>query len=52
MYCAGLKYRDLFIYNNIEPVLLTINRDEYFLNSLMPKIEYFYFHFYLPKLLI
>jgi len=52
MYCAGLKYCDLFIYNNIKPVLLTINRDEYFLNSLMPKIEYFYFHFYLPKLLI
>jgi len=50
MYCSGLKFCDLFIYNNIKPILLTINQNNAFMSSLLPKIEYFYFNFYLPKL--
>jgi len=50
MYCSGLKFCDLFIYNTLTPILLTINQDNEFMRSLLPKIEYFYFYFYLPKL--
>jgi len=50
MYCSGLKFCDLFIYDTITLILLTINQDNEFMRSLLPKIEYFYFYFYLQKL--
>lgn len=50
MYCTGLKKCDLFVYNKIEPVTVTIERDVSFLKSLIARLEFFYFSFYLPNL--
>lgn len=50
MYCTGLSTCEFFIYNNIEPISLTIQRDDMFLINTIKKIETFYFYFYLPKL--
>lgn len=50
MYCTGLKKCDLFVYNKIEPVTVTIERDDSFLKSLIARLEFFYFSFYLPNL--
>jgi len=50
MYCTGLEKCDLFVYNKIEPVTVTIERDVSFLKSLIARLEFFYFSFYLPNL--
>jgi len=50
MYCTGLEQCDLFVYNKIEPVTVTIQRDVSFLKSLITRQEFFYFSFYLPNL--
>lgn len=50
MYCTGLLTCEFFIYNNIEPVALTIQRDELFLTNTVKKIETFFFNYYLPEL--
>ncbi|KAL4111922.1 hypothetical protein QTP88_015789 [Uroleucon formosanum] len=50
MYCTGLKKCDLFVNNKIEPVTVTIEKDDSFLKSLIARLEFFYFSFYLPNL--
>lgn len=50
MYCTVLLTYEFFIYNNIEPMALTIQRDELFLTNTIKKIETFFFTFYLPEL--
>jgi len=50
MHCTGLDTCDLFIYNNIEPVLITIEKNHYFLLKLIDRMSFIYFNFYLPKL--
>lgn len=50
MMCTGLKKCDLFIYNNIKPLTLTIQRNDSFLIEISKKIENFYFNYYLQNL--
>lgn len=50
MYCTGLLKCEFFIYNNIEPLALTIERDEIFLTNIIKKMERFYYDYYLPRL--
>lgn len=52
MMCTGLQKCDLFIYNNIKPIILSIERNDTFLNNISKKIEIFYFNYYLPNLVI
>lgn len=51
MMCTGLQKRNLFIDNNIKPVVLSIEQNDNFLNNISKKIEIFYFN-YLPYLVI
>ena len=52
MYCTGAKECDFFIYTpKFESVLLTIQRDEDFLNVYIPKVEKFYFNYLLSNLI-
>lgn len=50
MFVSELNECDLFIYNTIDPLLITIKKDKYFLKQVLFKIECFYFKYYLPKL--
>lgn len=52
MMCTGLQKCDLFIYNNIKPIILCIERNDTFLNNISKKIEIFYFNYYLPNIVI
>jgi len=36
LYCTGLNYCNLYIFNDIRPLLLIIKRDKSFLDSLIP----------------
>lgn len=50
LYCTGLNDCHLFIFNEIKPLLLIIKRDLTFLENIIPKLDKFYFSFYLPNL--
>jgi len=50
LYCTGLNDCHLFIFNKIKPLLLIIKRDLTFLENIIPKLDKFYFSFYLPNL--
>lgn len=50
LYCTGLSDCNLYIFNNIQPLLLIIKRDTSFLNSLIPKLDLFFFKFYLSNI--
>jgi len=50
MYCTGLCNCHFYIFNFIEPLLLVIKRDPIFLSNLIPKLDTFYFSYYLPNL--
>jgi len=51
MHCSGLNSCELFVYNNIEPILVTVEKNQLFLNNLINKMSFFYFSFFLPKLI-
>lgn len=51
MYCSGLDKCDFLVYNKIDPVIITIDKNDIFLKSILLRLEYFYFNFYLPKLI-
>lgn len=48
MFTTGLNSCDLYIYNCIKPLLLTVNKNEHFLLNTINKLESFYYTFYLP----
>jgi hypothetical protein len=51
MYFSGLDKCDFLVYNKIDPVIITIDRNDMFLKRILVRLEYFYFNFYLPKLI-
>jgi len=48
MYVTGLNECDLFVYSLLDPVLLNIIKNEEYLVYTTPKVEIFYFSYYLP----
>lgn len=50
IHCTGLNSCILFIYNNIDPISIIIEKDEYFIESLLERMTFYYFNFYLQKL--
>ncbi|KAL5246383.1 hypothetical protein ACI65C_013791 [Semiaphis heraclei] len=50
LYCTGLNNCNLYLFNDIQPLLLIIKRDTSFLDSLIPKLDLFFFMFYLPNI--
>lgn len=51
MHCTGLVACDLFIYNDIMPVLIiTVEKNDCFLLKLIDRMSYFYFNYYLTHL--
>lgn len=51
IHCTGVEYCTFFVYNTIEPVIIKIGRDQTFIRSLLERMTYFYFKYYLPSLL-
>lgn len=49
-YCTGLLKCEFFIYNNVKPLALTIERDEPFLTNIIKKMEIFFYNYYLSRL--
>ncbi|KAL4084013.1 hypothetical protein QTP88_029329 [Uroleucon formosanum] len=52
MYCCGISECDLLVYNKIDPVVINIEKNVLFLQTILPRLEYFYFNFYLPKYIL
>lgn len=50
MFCTGLTKCEFFVFNYAKPILITVERNNYFINSAMSKIEQFYFSTYLTEL--
>lgn len=50
MYVTNIAFCDLFIYSPLGSVLITVARDELFLSRLIPKLEKFYFTYYIQRL--
>lgn len=50
LYVTGLTECDLVIYSSDQTVVVNIKINQLFLSQIVPKIEDFYFKFYLPKL--
>jgi len=48
MHCSGLNFCDLFIYNIIEPIQVTLEENQLFLNKLINKLSIFYINFFHP----
>ncbi|XP_050062272.1 uncharacterized protein LOC126551923 [Aphis gossypii] len=51
MYCSGLDKCDFLVYNKIDPIIITIDKNDMFLKKILIRLEYFYFNFYLQKLI-
>ncbi|XP_025191600.1 uncharacterized protein LOC112591885 [Melanaphis sacchari] len=49
MYCCGISVCDLLVYNKIDPVVINNEKNILFLQTILPRLEFFYFNFYLPK---
>lgn len=52
MFVTGLDKCDLFIYNSIKPLLICLEKDELFLKKVILKLEYFYFNYFLPNIIL
>ncbi|XP_022167833.1 uncharacterized protein LOC111031989 [Myzus persicae] len=52
MYCTGISHCDLLVYNKIDPLVITIEKNILFLQTILKRLEYFYFHFFLPRCLL
>ena len=50
MFITGLTECELFFWSPEGSELVKVPRDEDFLADLIPKLEYFYFNFLLPKI--
>lgn len=50
MFCTGLTKCDLFIFNYVKPLLITVERNNNFISLAVSKIEQFYFSTYLTEL--
>lgn len=50
MYCTGIATCDLMIYNSNKSHIITIARDDNFLEACILKLETFYFTHYIPQL--
>ena len=50
MYVLGFDKCYFFVYSSKDSLLIAIERNNSFLNQLIPKIESFYFKFFLPAL--
>lgn len=50
LYCTNLNTCNLFIFNEIDPLLLVVEYDKTFLTNIIPKLNEFYFTYYLPNL--
>ncbi|XP_074114471.1 uncharacterized protein LOC141537395 [Cotesia typhae] len=50
MYVTNIAFCDLFIYSPMGSVLITVGRDEAFLNKVIPALQKFYFQHYLQRL--
>ncbi|GBP67984.1 Exonuclease [Eumeta japonica] len=50
MYILNVNKCHFFVYSSRDNVELIVERDEHFLEELIPKIEWFYFQHYLPLL--
>ncbi|CAL1671882.1 unnamed protein product [Lasius platythorax] len=51
LYVTGLASCKLFVYSQHDCVLVNVFRNEQFLKTVIPKIEYFYFKYFLPIIL-
>lgn len=51
MYCSGLNKCDLLVFNQIDPIIIKIDKNDTFLKKILTRLEYFYFNFYLPNVL-
>lgn len=51
LYVLSIENCNFFVYSPKDYVLVRVERNEQFLSSLIPKIENFYFHYFLPVLL-
>lgn len=52
MYCCGISECDLLVHNKIDPVVINIEQNILFLQRILPRLEFFYFNFYLPKYIL
>lgn len=52
MYCCGMSECDLLVYNAIDPVVINIEKNILFLQTILPRLKFFYFNFYLPKYIL
>lgn len=50
MYVTGVKLCDFYVWSPISTYLVTVEIDENFLSTLIPKITNFYFNYYLKAL--
>lgn len=50
MYVTNIAFCDLFIFSPQGSVLITIKRDNELLSQLVPRLERFYFHYYIQRL--
>ena len=51
MYVSGTTECDLYIWSPVSSFLISVHRDEIFLQEILPKLEAFYFKYYLLSLL-
>lgn len=51
MYCTGLSQCDLLVYNKINPIIIKIEKNDLYLQILLTRLHYFYFNFFLPKMI-
>lgn len=45
LHCTSLNTCNLYIFNEIKPLLLVIGKNVIFLNNIIPKLEKFYFNY-------
>lgn len=50
LYVTGLTVCQFLVFSRHNSILIEILRDDDFLKMVIPKVEYFYFHHYLPVL--
>lgn len=48
MYCTGLNQCDLLVYNTIDPIVVTVEKNDSFLQTVLTRLHFFYFYFFLP----
>ncbi len=50
MYILAIHVCHFFVYSSFDQIHILVHRDEEFLSSVIPKIETFYFTYFIPAL--